>query len=101
MKIISEEEMIEVLRQYKENEGFSLPEISGVIFFAPRSIYQWLGGVRRLSMDAYFALWCLLEHEGYLPSCHIENYERFINLELLEQIKQKHAQCAAQGDTNV
>lgn len=91
MKIISEEEMIEVFRQYKENEGFSLPEISSVIFFAPRSIYQWLTGFRRLSLGAYFALWCLLEHEGYLPSCQIENYERFINLELLEQIKQKHA----------
>jgi transcriptional regulator with XRE-family HTH domain len=91
MKIISEEEMIEVFRQYKKNEGLTMSEISSVIFFSPCSIYQWFNGYRRLSMDAYFALWCLLEHEGYLPSCHIENYERFINLELLEQFKQKHA----------
>ena len=101
MKLFSMPEVQSQFRKYKQDTGFSCSEMGTIIYYGCSTVSNWYAGNRTLSVDAYIALYALLEHEGYFPSCGIENYEDYINLQALEQIKQKHAQCAAQGDTNV
>lgn len=91
MKLFSMPEVQSQLIKYKQDTGYSGAEIGDIIYHSAVTVCGWCSGYRTLSVQAYIALYALLEHEGYLPSCGIENYSDYLNLQALEQIKQKHA----------
>jgi hypothetical protein len=91
MKLFSKQEVTDLFRKFKDETGYSYMDISSIIYYNRQTVTFWYLGLRAIGPEAYIALYALLEHEGYLPSCGIENYGDYINLQALEEVKQKHA----------
>lgn len=89
MKLPSRQEITELLIKYKQDTGFGFKELSSILYFCGSSICNWTLGNRFINTEAYIAVFTLLEHEGYLPSCGLEDYSDHINLQALDEIKKK------------